>query len=193
MSIAKNVKYKSNGFSYAYSVQHIAVKAKKLRFKQSIPDNMLLLTSHESRDQFDIMTQHYHGTNRQTYNAFIYKHIPASCTKRPNPLTIIKVSYSSIFCVEFTRAGAYVAIFIITGAHAAISVTVWDLGEWGRLGGRGLGGRDVDRGDEVVACLEKILGWLLRTSQTTSIVKGLLQLLGKQEYTAVICSSNSEV
>lgn len=139
------------------------------------------------------MTQHYHETNRHTCNAFIYKFDSASFTKRPNPLTIVKVSYPSIFCVEFTRARANVAVFIITGAHATISVTVRDLGEWGRLGGWGLGGRDVDRGDEVVTCLEIILDWLHRTSQTTSIVIKLLHVLGKQECLAVICSSYTEV
>lgn len=72
----------------------------------------------------------------------------------PQPLTIINVGHSSIFSVEFPRTRANVAILIITGTDASIAVMIRDLWEWGRLGGWGLGRRDVDRGDEVVACME---------------------------------------
>lgn len=72
---------------------------------------------------------------------------------RQKPPTIIEVGYSSIFRVEFTWAGADVAVLVVAGSHAAVGVSVGDLGEWGRLGGWGLRRRDVDGGDEVVACL----------------------------------------
>ena len=70
----------------------------------------------------------------------------------PHPLTIIKVSHSSIFSIKFPGTRADVTVLIITGPDASIGVTVRDLWEWGRLGGGGLGGGDVDRGDEVIAC-----------------------------------------
>lgn len=81
----------------------------------------------------------------------------------PALLTIVNVSYSSILSVEFTRTRASVAVFIITWSHTSIIVTVGNLRKWGRFGGWGLGGRDVDRSDEVITCMEIQSDWLFRT------------------------------